>query len=111
MLDVLRWDAETQQIRKGTKPKLVPACQQPSRRNAECAANQANTFSARAAVQEMLLLNHPVDCPICDQAGECRLQDYWLSQGSTKKRMLDEPIHKPKAVVFGPTSCTTPSVA
>ena len=33
---------------------------------------------ARAAVQEFLLLNHPVDCPICDQAGECKLQDYWL---------------------------------
>jgi NADH-quinone oxidoreductase subunit G len=51
----------------------------------------------------MLLLNHPVDCPICDQAGECRLQDYWLEHQGTKKRMRDEPIHKPKAVVFGPT--------
>jgi NADH-quinone oxidoreductase subunit G len=60
-------------------------------------------LQARAAVQEFLLLNHPVDCPICDQAGECRLQDYWLEHQHTKKRMRDEPVHKPKAVVFGPT--------
>jgi NADH-quinone oxidoreductase subunit G len=62
-----------------------------------------HVIQARSAVQEMLLLNHPVDCPICDQAGECRLQDYWLEHGATKKRMRDEPVHKPKAVVFGPT--------
>jgi NADH-quinone oxidoreductase subunit G len=58
---------------------------------------------ARSNVQEFLLLNHPVDCPICDQAGECKLQDYWLEYQKTQKRMRDEPIHKPKAVVFGPT--------
>ena len=58
---------------------------------------------ARAAVQEFLLLNHPVDCPICDQAGECKLQDYWLEHQKTQKRMRDEPVHKPKAVSFGPT--------
>jgi NADH-quinone oxidoreductase subunit G len=58
---------------------------------------------ARSAVQELLLLNHPVDCPICDQAGECRLQDYWLEHQHEEKKMRDEPVHKPKAVVFGPT--------
>ena len=54
-------------------------------------------------VQEFLLLNHPVDCPICDQSGECKLQDYWLEHDQHQKRMRDEPIHKPKGVVFGPT--------
>ena len=54
-------------------------------------------------MQEFLLLNHPVDCPICDQAGECKLQDYWLEHQQTQKRMRDEPVHKPKGVVFGPT--------
>ncbi len=103
MLDVLRWDAETQQYVKEQKPKLVPACQQPVSAGMQVRSQSSDHVArARAAVQEMLLLNHPVDCPICDQAGECRLQDYWLSQGSTKKRMLDETIHKPKAVVFGP---------
>ncbi len=38
-----------------------------------------------------------------DQAGECKLQDYWLEHQGTQKRMRDEPVHKPKAVVFGPT--------
>jgi NADH-quinone oxidoreductase subunit G len=102
-LDVLRWDAETQQYVKEQKPKLVPACQQPVSEGMQVRSESSDHVArARAAVQEMLLLNHPVDCPICDQAGECRLQDYWLSQGSTPKRMRDEPIHKPKAVVFGP---------
>jgi NADH-quinone oxidoreductase subunit G len=58
---------------------------------------------ARHAVQELLLLNHPVDCPICDQAGECDLQDYWLEHQRTGTRMHQEPVHKPKAAVFGPT--------
>jgi NADH-quinone oxidoreductase subunit G len=103
MLDVLRWDAATGQYVKEQKPKLVPACQQPVNPGMQVLSQSSDHVArARASVQEMLLLNHPVDCPICDQAGECRLQDYWLSQGSTKKRMLDEPIHKPKAVVFGP---------
>jgi NADH-quinone oxidoreductase subunit G len=62
-----------------------------------------HAVKARSAVQELLLLNHPVDCPICDQAGECRLQDYWLEHQASKKRMRDEPVHKPKGVVFGPT--------
>src|ERR1035438_4312271 len=62
-----------------------------------------HVVEARKAVQEFLLLNHPVDCPICDQSGECKLQDYWLEHGQYQKRMRDEPVHKPKGVVFGPT--------
>jgi NADH-quinone oxidoreductase subunit G len=103
LLDVLRWDEESQAYVKERKPKLVPACQQAVSAGMQIRSQTSDHVSrARAAVQEMLLLNHPVDCPICDQAGECRLQDYWLSQGATKKRMNDEPVHKPKAVVFGP---------
>ncbi len=103
MLDVLRWDEQSQQYVKEQKPKLVPACQQTVSAGMQVRSQTSeHVIRARAAVQELLLLNHPVDCPICDQAGECRLQDYWLSDGSNKKRMLDEPVHKPKAVVFGP---------
>jgi NADH-quinone oxidoreductase subunit G len=58
---------------------------------------------ARHDVQEYLLLNHPVDCPICDQSGECTLPDYWLAYQKTPKRMHDEPVHKHKGVEFGPT--------
>ena len=69
------------------KPKLQPACQHGRAPTAwRSAASRARTSSeARAAVQEFLLLNHPVDCPICDQAGECRLQDYWLEHQGTKQ--------------------------
>jgi NADH-quinone oxidoreductase subunit G len=104
LLDVLEWDAAKQDYVPQKKPKLVPACQQAAA-DGMVVRSQTSPHAdrARSAVQELLLLNHPVDCPICDQAGECRLQDYWLEHQATKKRMRDEPVHKPKAVVFGPT--------
>ena len=104
MLDVVRFDVATQTYVKEQKPKLVPACQQAAAPGMEIRSDSSQFVEkARASVQEFLLLNHPVDCPICDQAGECKLQDYWLLHGATKKRMADEPVHKPKGVVFGPT--------
>jgi NADH-quinone oxidoreductase subunit G len=104
MLDIVEWDAELNDYRPVQKPKLQPACQYPAVENQEVLAETSkHVLAARAGVQELLLLNHPVDCPICDQAGECKLQDYWLEHQQTPKRMRDEPIHKPKAVVFGPT--------
>ncbi|MFO0572174.1 MAG: 2Fe-2S iron-sulfur cluster-binding protein [Polyangiaceae bacterium] len=104
LLDVLEWDAEKEDYVPAKKPKLVPACQQAAGEGMEVASDSSEHVArARAAVQELLLLNHPVDCPICDQAGECRLQDYWLEHQGTKKRMKDEIVHKPKGVVFGPT--------
>ncbi len=104
MLDVLSWDAEKQTYVPQKKPKLVPACQQMAGEGMVIRSQTSEHVErARSAVQELLLLNHPVDCPICDQAGECRLQDYWLEHQGTKKRMKDEPVHKPKAVRFGPS--------
>jgi NADH-quinone oxidoreductase subunit G len=104
MLDILRWDPEKQDYVPARKPKLQPACQTACAPGMEVLSeSSAHVAEARAAVQELLLLNHPVDCPICDQAGECRLQDYWLEHQRTGKRMRQEPVHKPKAVVFGPT--------
>src|SRR5262249_24861193 len=104
MLDILAWDAEKNDYVPTRKPKLQPACQIAVTENMDVRSeSSAEVEKARASVQELLLLNHPVDCPICDQAGECRLQDYWLEHQGTKKRMRDEPIHKPKGVRFGPT--------
>jgi NADH-quinone oxidoreductase subunit G len=103
-LSVLEWDAQKGDYVEQKKPKLQPACQMTITEGLEVRSeSSAHVDRARSAVQELLLLNHPVDCPICDQAGECRLQDYWLEHQGTKKRMRDEPVHKPKAVVFGPT--------
>ena len=104
MLDIVEWDEKLGDYRTIKKPKLQPACQFPATDGQEVLAEQSpHVIAARAGVQEFLLLNHPVDCPICDQAGECKLQDYWLEHQQTPKRMHDEPVHKPKAVSFGDT--------
>lgn len=104
LLDVLEWDAAKGDYVPQKKPKLQPACQFAAADGLVVKSQTSeHVVKARSAVQELLLLNHPVDCPICDQAGECRLQDYWLEHQGKKKRMHDEPVHKPKAVVFGPT--------
>jgi len=104
MLDILEWDAALNDYRTVRKPKLLPACQLQAVDGQEVKAESSpHVHEARKAVQESLLLNHPVDCPICDQAGECKLQDYWLAFQKTPKRMKDEPVHKSKAQVFGDT--------
>jgi len=86
-----------------TKPKLQPACQLAATDEMVVSSTNDEVKKAQAAVQEFLLLNHPVDCPICDQAGECKLQDYYYEHQGTAKRKLTEPVHKPKGVRFGPT--------
>jgi NADH-quinone oxidoreductase subunit G len=57
---------------------------------------------ARKGVLEFLLINHPLDCPICDQAGECRLQEFSVDYGQAKSRFLEEKVKKPKHVEIGP---------
>ena len=86
-----------------TKPKLQPACQLAAADEMVVSSTNDEVKNAQSAVQEFLLLNHPVDCPICDQAGECKLQDYYYEHQGTAKRKLTEPVHKPKGVRFGPT--------
>ncbi|MFM8386526.1 MAG: 2Fe-2S iron-sulfur cluster-binding protein [Planctomycetia bacterium] len=57
--------------------------------------------AARAGVMEMLLVNHPLDCPICDQAGECHLQEYSFAFGQGATRSSTDKTHAPKNVPFG----------
>ncbi len=56
----------------------------------------------RRSVMEWHLVNHPLDCPVCDQAGECWLQIYYMQHGLYDPRMVDDKVHKPKAVPLGP---------
>ncbi|PYN16438.1 MAG: NADH-quinone oxidoreductase subunit G [Candidatus Rokuibacteriota bacterium] len=56
----------------------------------------------RKSIMEFHLINHPLDCPVCDQAGECWLQIYYMKHGLYDPRMRDEKVHKPKAVPLGP---------
>ncbi|MFP6874436.1 MAG: molybdopterin-dependent oxidoreductase [Verrucomicrobiales bacterium] len=56
----------------------------------------------RQGVMEFLLINHPLDCPICDQAGECTLQEYSVEHGNGESRFLESKVKKPKNVDIGP---------
>jgi NADH-quinone oxidoreductase subunit G len=57
--------------------------------------------NTREGIMEFLLINHPLDCPICDQAGECRLQQYSAEFGSGESRFTEEKNHQPKRVDLG----------
>ena len=56
----------------------------------------------RKGVMEFLLINHPLDCPICDQAGECRLQEFSVEYGNAESRFLENKLKKPKNIELGP---------
>ena len=55
----------------------------------------------RKGVMEFLLINHPLDCPICDKAGECRLQEFSVEYGNDSSRFIDNKVKKPKHVDIG----------
>ncbi|EKD41311.1 MAG: hypothetical protein ACD_73C00769G0002 [uncultured bacterium] len=55
----------------------------------------------RASVMEFLLINHPLDCPTCDQAGECRLQDYYMQYDQVESRFKENKVEKDKMVYLG----------
>lgn len=56
----------------------------------------------RKGVMEFLLINHPLDCPICDKAGECSLQEFSVEYGTAQSRFLEHKVKKPKNVEIGP---------
>jgi NADH-quinone oxidoreductase subunit G len=76
-------------------PKLVPGCQWPMVDGTVIVTNSAKVVEARKATLEYLLLNHPLDCPVCDQAGECLLQDYSYRFGRAHSRLLEPKIQRP----------------
>jgi NADH-quinone oxidoreductase subunit G len=73
-------------------PRLVPACQTPAADNTVFVTNSQKVEEARAMVEEDLLIRHPIDCPICDKAGECRLQDYHFQHGQSQRRADLKPF-------------------
>jgi NADH-quinone oxidoreductase subunit G len=64
--------------------------------------NSPLTQECRKGVMEFLLINHPLDCPICDQAGECELQEFSVEYGTAGSRFLENKVKKPKNVELGP---------
>ncbi|MGQ9504865.1 MAG: 2Fe-2S iron-sulfur cluster-binding protein [Thermogutta sp.] len=73
-------------------PKLVPACNTPAKDGTVLVTNSEKVAQARAMAEEDLLLRHPIDCPICDKAGECRLQDYHFNYGRAERRAEIRPF-------------------
>lgn len=76
-------------------PKALPACATPVTPGMKVITNSEKAVKAQKAVMEFLLINHPLDCPICDQGGECQLQDLAVGYGGTGSRYREE-----KRVVF-----------
>lgn len=77
-------------------PKLLPACQTPAGENQMVYLDSPKVLANQKAVLEYLLINHPLDCPVCDQAGECLLQDYSYSYGRGESRFEEEKNKQPK---------------
>jgi NADH-quinone oxidoreductase subunit G len=67
-------------------PKLAPSCATAVGRGQVVHVHSEKALEARKGVLELLLINHPLDCPICDQAGECELQDYTFQEGRADSR-------------------------
>jgi NADH-quinone oxidoreductase chain G len=70
-------------------PKLVASCAMPTLKNMVVYTNSLSVKKAREGILEFLLVNHPLDCPICDQAGECDLQDQTMLFGSDRSRFRE----------------------
>jgi len=77
-------------------PKLVPSCQTPVRDGMIVHSRSPKAVSNQKSVMEYLLINHPLDCPVCDQAGECSLQDYSYEYGRSQSRFEEDKAKKPK---------------
>ena len=82
--------------------KLLPGCYNSVNDGMVVLTESERVHHARKAVLEFILVNHPVDCPICDKAGECKLQDYYFAYDAQESRMRAEKQHKVKAYPIGP---------
>jgi len=82
--------------------KLMPSCQTPASDGMVVYADSPKAVQNQKAVMEYLLINHPLDCPVCDQAGECFLQDYSYQYGRGVSRFEEQKVKQPKKDL-GPT--------
>ncbi len=77
-------------------PKLVPTCQTTAMDGMQVYTKSPKAVANQKAVMEYLLINHPLDCPVCDQAGECHLQDYSYQYGRAESRFEEDKAKQPK---------------
>jgi NADH-quinone oxidoreductase subunit G len=90
-------------------PKLMPACVTTVAEGQVVHVNSDNAKQAREGVLEFLLINHPLDCPICDQAGECELQDYTFQEGRPSTRYSEYAKRYNPVEDFGPDILYVPN--
>src|SRR6266478_9281373 len=83
-------------------PRPQISCAQDVSEGMAVRTNSPLVKECQRGVMEFLLINHPLDCPICDQAGECRLQEFSVDYGDSKSRFLENKVKKPKNVQIGP---------
>jgi NADH-quinone oxidoreductase subunit G len=91
-------------------PKLAPSCASTVAEGQVVHVHSEKSLEARKGVLEMLLINHPLDCPICDQSGECELQDYTFQEGREDSRYREPKRFNPAEdfggdVMYVPNRC------
>ena len=82
-------------------PMLEIACNMTAREGLVVRTETDKVKAVRKSVMEFLLVNHPLDCPICDQSGECRLQDYYMDHGAYDSRGVENKVSKHKRQDIG----------
>jgi NADH-quinone oxidoreductase subunit G len=98
-------------VEASNSPKLIPACQTAISEGTAIKTTTAKVKESQRSVMEFLLLNHPVDCAICDQAGECKLQDYYMRHDHKPSRLermggegsSGQKVLRAKRKILGPT--------
>ena len=83
------------------RPPLVPACKTRATEGMKVLLDAEHIKKIQHDIMEFELINHPIDCPVCDQAGECKLQDYYMSYDQKASRMTVPQVTKDKKMDFG----------
>ena len=82
--------------------RLLPGCQVRVKEGLKIITNSPAVRDNQRGCMEFHLINHPVDCAICDQSGECKLQDYYMEYDHQPSRIRTYKLNKPKREIFGP---------
>lgn len=83
-------------------PKPMASCRLPVKEGMVVKTDSEIAKRAQASSVELHLVNHPLDCPVCDQSGECKLQNYYMEVGRYKSEVREDKQHKEKRKVAGP---------
>jgi len=97
--DVRTWNARAEKHMPARRPAVT--CWTDAEENMQVFTDTPDVLKSRASVMEFLLINHPIDCPICDKAGECMLQDHYMQHGRKRSELREDKVHKPRLVPFG----------